>query len=159
MTDNIPDFDGSAQHTTRAQAAVAVMNYDQMNQSASDAKILIAYFTVPETSGVDAVAQASRVVESGEVVGNMEFIARTIQEETGGDIFVIETVQTYPGEYQALLDFSAAEMAANARPELSTSIRNLSDYNVIFLGIPFGTPTCPCLSIPSWIPMTCPARR
>ena len=124
------------ENATRAQVAAALMNYDCMSQPASDAKILIAYFTVPETSGVDAVAQASRVVENGEVVGNVEFIANTIQEETGGDIFAIETVQTYPGEHQALLDFAAAEMAANARPELSTSISNLSDYDVIFLGYP-----------------------
>jgi len=102
-------------NATRAQVAAALMNYDRMTQPASDAKILIAYFTVPETSGVDAVAQASRVVENGQVVGNVEFIAGTIQEETGGDIFAIETVQTYPGEHQALLDFAAAEMAANAR--------------------------------------------
>ena len=123
-------------NATRAQVAAALMNYHRMSQSASDAKILIAYFTVPETSGVDAVAQASRVVENGEVVGNVEFIANTIQEETGGDIFAIKTVQTYPGEHQALLDFAAAEMAANARPELSTSISNLNDYGVIFLGYP-----------------------
>ena len=123
-------------NATRAQVAAALMNYDRMKQTADDAKILIAYFTVPETSGVDAVAQASRVVENGEVVGNVEFIAKTIQEETGGDIFAIETVQTYPGEHQALLDFAAAEMRANARPELSTSISNLNEYDVIFLGYP-----------------------
>lgn len=123
-------------NATRAQVAAALMNYHRMNQPASDAKILIAYFTVPETSGVDAVAQASRVVENGQVVGNVEFIANTIQEETGGDIFAIKTVQTYPGEHQALLDFAAVEMAANARPALSTRISNLSDYDVIFLGYP-----------------------
>lgn len=125
---------------TRAQIAAAFMNYDRMTQPAGgangNAKILIAYFTVPETSGVDAVAQASRVVENGQVVGNVEFIANTIREETGGDIFAIETVQTYPGEHQALLDLAAAEMRANARPELSTSISNLNDYDVIFLGYP-----------------------
>lgn len=123
-------------NATRAQVAAALMNYDRMAQPASDAKILIAYFTVPQTSGVDAVAQASRVVENGEVMGNVEFIANTIREETGGDLFAIETVQTYPGEHQALLDFAAAEMAANSRPELSTSISNLDDYDVIFLGYP-----------------------
>lgn len=123
-------------NATRAQVAAALMNYDRMNQPVSAAKILIVYFTVPETSGVDAVAQASRVVENGEVVGNVEFIARTIQEETGGDIFAIETVQAYPGEHQALLNFAAAEMAADARPELSTGISNLEDYDVIFLGYP-----------------------
>lgn len=124
------------ENATRAQVAAALMNYHRMTQPAGDAKILIAYFTVPETSGVDAVAQASRVVENGQVVGNVEFIANTIQEETGGDIFAIETVQTYPGEHQALLDFAAAEMRANARPALSTRISNLDDYDVIFLGYP-----------------------
>lgn len=123
-------------NATRAQVAAALMNYHRMGQTAGDAKILIAYFTVPESSGVDAVAQASRVVENGQVVGNVEFIARTIQEETGGDLFAIETVQTYPGEHQALLDFAAAEMAANARPALSSSIDNLDSYDVIFLGYP-----------------------
>nr|WP_325185116.1 flavodoxin [uncultured Oscillibacter sp.] len=122
---------------TRAQIAAALMNYDRLSQpAAGGTKILIAYFTVPETSGVDAVAQASRVVENGQVVGNVEFIANTIREETGGDVFAIETVQTYPGEHQALLDFAAAEMRANARPELSASISNLDDYDVIFLGYP-----------------------
>lgn len=124
------------ENATRAQVAAALMNYDRVTRTAHDAKILIAYFSVPESSGVDAVAQASRVVENGEVVGNVEFIANTIREETGGDLFAIETVQTYPGEHQALLDFAAAEMAADARPELSASISNLSDYDVIFLGYP-----------------------
>ena len=132
-------------NATRAQVAAALMNYDRMAQPASDAKILIAYFTVPETSGVDAVAQASRVVENGEVMGNVEFIANTIREETGGDIFAIETVQTYPGEHQALLDFAAAEMAADARPELSTSISNLDDYDVIFLGYPIWWDEAPAM--------------
>lgn len=132
------------ENATRAQIAAALMNYDRRNSSSvtgdanadANTKILIAYFTVPETSGVDAVAQASRVVENGEVVGNVEFIAKTIQAETNGDIFAIETTQTYPGEHQALLDFAAAEMAVNARPALSTGISNLSDYDVIFLGYP-----------------------
>lgn len=142
---NLFDPQGNA---TRAEVATVLMNYLQGDRPApapdplpsldpDGTKILIAYFSVPETAGVDAVAQASRVVENGQVVGNVEFIASTIREETGGDLFAIETVQTYPGEHQALLDFAAAEMAANARPELSTSISNLSDYDVIFLGYPF----------------------
>lgn len=134
---------------TRAQIAAAFMNYDRMSPPAAgasgDVKILIAYFTVPETSGVDAVAQASRVVENGEVVGNVEFIANTIQEETGGDIFAIKTVQTYPGEHQALLDFAAAEMAADARPELSARISNLDGYDVIFIGYPIWWDDAPAM--------------
>ena len=133
-------------NATRAQVAAILVNYVQKefhsfdeNTNENDDKdvnILVAYFTVPETSGVDAVAQASRVVENGEVVGNVEFIARTIQEETGADLFAIETVQAYPGTHAELLDFAAAEMEVNARPELATQLDNLDQYDVIFLGYP-----------------------
>lgn len=127
---------------TRAEVATILMNYTRNEvfepepTPDDEVNILVAYFTVPETSGVDAVASASRVVEDGEVVGNVEFIARIIQEETGAGLFAIETVQTYPGTHDALLDFAAAEMAVNARPALSTQIDNLEDYDVIFLGYP-----------------------
>lgn len=77
-----------------------------------------------------------KLTENGEVVGNVEFIARTIREETGGDLLAIKTVQTYPGENQDLLSFSAAECSANVRPERSTNIDSLDNYDVIFLGYP-----------------------
>ncbi|MBS6367232.1 MAG: S-layer homology domain-containing protein, partial [Clostridiales bacterium] len=69
---------------TRAQVAMILSNYVQNNTQLEPApdltpdpvpvdetNILVAYFTVPETSGTDAVALASRVVEDGEVVGNV----------------------------------------------------------------------------------------
>lgn len=98
--------------------------------------ILIAYFGVPETDGVDTVANASRVATANGVVGNGEFIAQAIQEAVGGDLFAIETVQEYPGTHEALLDFAYQELRQNARPELSSEIENLEDYDVIFLGYP-----------------------
>lgn len=48
----------------------------------SDSNILIAYFTMPEdvdTEGVDAIAGASIVVNGGEVMGNVEYMASIIQ--------------------------------------------------------------------------------
>ncbi len=98
--------------------------------------ILIAYFSVPETDGVDTVAGASRVVVDGEVLGNNQYLAYLIQQEVGGDLFRIETVQEYPGSHDTLLDFAYDEKAENARPELATQIQNLDNYNVIFLGFP-----------------------
>ena len=125
---------------TRAEVAAILMRYLQDEPQApaagDGANILIAYFSVPETDGVDTVSSASRVVENGEVMGNVEFLARAIQEETGGDLFAIETEQQYPGTHDELLDFAAAEGAANARPPLSTHIDNLDEYDVIFLGYP-----------------------
>ena len=102
----------------------------------SNGNILIAYFSVPETDGVDAVAGASRVVVDGEVLGNNQYIAQLIQQETGGDLFRIETVQEYPGSHDPLLEFAYNERAEDARPELATQIENLDSYEVIFLGYP-----------------------
>lgn len=99
-------------------------------------RILIAYFTVPETDGVDTVAGASRVAKDGEVLGNTEFIAKEIQKNLGGDLFAIETVQKYPGEHQELLDFAYEELDKDARPELSGQIENMDGYDVVLVGYP-----------------------
>ena len=102
----------------------------------SGSKILITYFTVPETDGVDTVSGASRVAKDGEVLGNTEFIAKEIQKNLGGDLLAIETVQKYPGEHQDLLDFAYDELDKNARPELSGKIDNLDSYDVVLVGYP-----------------------
>ena len=98
--------------------------------------ILVAYFSVMETDGVDTVAGASRVAVNGEVLGNNEYVAQIIQRETGGDLFAIETVQDYPTTHDPLLEFAYNEKADHARPELATQIENLDSYDVIFLGYP-----------------------
>lgn len=103
---------------------------------AGNGNILIAYFSVMETDGVDTVAGASRVAVNGEVLGNNKYIAQIIQRETGGDLFTIETVQEYPTTHDPLLEFAYNEKADNARPELATQIENLDRYDVIFLGYP-----------------------
>ena len=101
--------------------------------------ILIAYSTMPEdvdTTGVDAIAGASIVVDDGEVMGNVEYMARVIQETVGGDLFQIETVQQYPLDHDPLVDQAAEEQDAEARPELATHIENPDQYDVILLGYP-----------------------
>lgn len=101
-----------------------------------DGNILIAYFSVMETDGVDTVAGASRVAVNGEVLGNNEYIAQIIQRETGGDLFAIETEQEYPTTHDPLLEFAYNEKADDARPELVSQIENPDGYDVIFLGYP-----------------------
>lgn len=96
--------------------------------------ILIAYFTVPETDGVDTVAGASRVVTGNDVMGNTQFVATEIQKNLGGNLFAIQTVQDYPGTHEALLDFAYDEKSRNARPELASHIENLDNYDYIFVG-------------------------
>lgn len=109
---------------------------DSVQSKSNESNILITYFTAPETDGVDTVANASRVAADGVVLGNTEFIAMEIQKNLGGDLFAIETVQDYPKTHSPLLEFAYDEKSKNARPELSTHIKNLDGYDIIFIGFP-----------------------
>lgn len=99
-------------------------------------KALVVYFSVPETDGVDASSGASRLVSNGKIMGNTQYIASVISEATGSDLFEIKTVHTYPGSHKALIDAAKAEIDNNARPKLATHIKNLNDYDVVFVGFP-----------------------
>lgn len=104
-----------------------------------NSNILIAYFTVPEdidTNGIDADSGASVVVKDEEVLGNMEYMALTIQDAIGGDLFRIETKEAYPLDHEPLVDQAAEEQDENARPELATHIENPEQYDTILLGYP-----------------------
>ena len=119
-----------------SEASVPVAQDEGVEESSPSTTTLIAYFSVPETDGVDTVAGASRVVVDGEVLGNNQYIAQLIQQETGGDLFRIETVQEYPGSHDPLLEFAYNELTEDARPELASQLENLDQYDVIFLGYP-----------------------
>lgn len=99
-------------------------------------KVLVAYFSVPETDGVDASSGASRLVTGGKLQGNTEYVATVISEATDGDLFEIKTVHTYPGSHKELIDAAKKESDNNARPRLATHIKNLKEYDVIFVGFP-----------------------
>lgn len=126
----------SAENTTEPTEDETESTETLGTTKAQNGNILIAYFSVMETDGVDTVAGASRVAVNGEVLGNNEYIAQIIQRETGGDLLAIETVQEYPTTHNPLLEFAYDEKADNARPELATQIENPGSYEVIFLGYP-----------------------
>lgn len=104
--------------------------------SAGSGKSPVVYFSVPETDGVDAVSGASRVLVNGKMMGNTQYVASIISEATGSDLFEIKTERTYPGTHKALIDAAKEEHDSNARPKLTTHIRNLKDYDIIFVGFP-----------------------
>ena len=101
-----------------------------------DGKRLVVYFSVPETDAMDASSGASRVVSGGQVMGNTRYVASIISEATGGDLFEIKTVHTYPASHKALIDAAKEEADSKARPKLATHIKNLKDYDVVFVGFP-----------------------
>lgn len=99
-------------------------------------KALVAYFTCPETDDVDASSGASRVVDGGKLYGNTEFVAMIISKWTKGDLFAIKTQKTYPAHHQDLIDEAKREADSNERPRLSTHVKNIGDYDIVFVGYP-----------------------
>ena len=87
--------------------------------------------------------QATAVNESTKVLiiyysltGNTKMISEKIREKTGGDLFAIETVKTYPSEYSALIEEAKRELQNNDLPALRKSPPELSQYDLILVGSP-----------------------
>ena len=108
----------------------------QTEEKQESGKILIAYFTAAENSGVDAVSSASYTTIGGTAVGRLRAVADMIQENTDGDLFSIQTAVVYPSDGGELIDYAAEEQDENARPELTSHIEDLAQYGTIFVGFP-----------------------
>lgn len=76
-------------------------------------------------------------------VGNTEIAARMIQKLTGGVLFRINTVKTYPEDYMETTEVAKEELRSNARPEISGRVDNMGDYDIIYLGYPSWWGTMP----------------
>lgn len=108
-------------------------------ETSESGKSLVVYFSVPETTDPDNMTQEednSTVVIDGEVLGNTQYVAYVIQENTGADIFRIEPETPYPTDHDTLVDLAAEEQDNNARPAIKDSIEDLEQYDTIFIGYP-----------------------
>lgn len=68
--------------------------------------------------------------------GNTEIIANMIAEQTGGDLFYVETTTVYPEEYNDLIAQARQEQDDDARPELASSVEDMDAYDTVFIGYP-----------------------
>lgn len=73
--------------------------------------------------------------------GNTQTIASYINDAVGGDIVKIETVNPYPDNYDEHLAQARKEVAENYLPQLKTSVENISDYDIVFVGYPIWVET------------------
>lgn len=101
--------DTKAQPVAKSTAAAPVAT------TSGDKKILIAYFSRS---------------------GTTENVAKLIQEQVGGDMFKVETVQPYPSAYRETTEVAKAERDNNARPAIKEPLPDISKYDVIFIGYP-----------------------
>lgn len=99
-----------------AVAGTGSVTGSQTNTTGSgDGSILIAYFSWS---------------------GNTQGIAEEIQRQTGADLFEIQLVEPYSTDYNTVLDQAQRDQNEQARPELSTHVENMEQYDTIILGYP-----------------------
>lgn len=95
-----------------------------------NAKSLVVYFSVPDNK------DNSYVDIDGERLGNTQYMAYVIQENTGANIFRILPAVPYPTDHNALLEVAQQERRTDARPEIQGVIEDFDSYDVIFVGYP-----------------------
>lgn len=105
----------------------------------SNSKILVVYFSQPETDKPDKMTRDednSVVVINSKVLGNTQYFASVIQEKTGAGIYRIEPQKPYTTAHRALVEQARVEKEKNFRPVLKAKVKNLAQYDTIFLGYP-----------------------
>ena len=85
------------------------------DEPSGDSHILIAYFTRTNNTGT---------------------IAAHIAELTGGTLFRIETVEPYPEDYTECTQVAREQLENGTRPALSTTVEDMDQYDIIFVGCP-----------------------
>ena len=93
---------------------------DEDNKDSKNKKILVAYYSNS---------------------GNTQTIATYIHDAVGGDLVNIETVNSYPDDYDEHLAQARKEVAENYLPPLKTTVENIRDYDVVFVGYPIWVET------------------
>lgn len=68
--------------------------------------------------------------------GNTKQVAESIQKKLDADIFEIKTVKEYSSDYDTVVDEAQKELNDNARPELSTALDNIEQYDTVIIGYP-----------------------
>ena len=90
--------------------------------------------SAPESEPAEAGSKSLVVYFSWS--GNTENVAKSIQSQTDSDIFEIVPATPYSDDYNTVLDLARVEQREGARPEITGSIENIEDYDVIYVGFP-----------------------
>ena len=87
----------------------------EAQEGSSGKKVLVAYFSLS---------------------GNTRTVADLIHKHTDSDLFEIVPVRPYPEQYQAVTEQAKKEIESGYRPKLKTTLDNIGQYDVIFIGSP-----------------------
>ena len=112
---------GADAQKTQATASASTQETKQQPQEADTMKkgtnshVLIAYYSL---------------------TGTTKQAAEAIQAATGGDLVFIEPADPYPQDHDPCLARQMADIRNNARPAVATQVKNMDQYDTIFVGYP-----------------------
>lgn len=113
---------------------------DETEANKDGKKSLVIYFSVPETDDpnkkMTTEEENSAIVVDGKVLGNTEYAAKLIAENTGAEIYRIEPKTPYTTNHSDLVSQAKEEQNKNARPEIKSKISNFDDFDIIYVGFP-----------------------
>lgn len=125
-SENTESSESTAETVAETESSASTDTETADNTDSTGSNILVAYFSLAgEQYNVGVIEE-----------GNTSIIAHMIAEQTGADLFEIEAVTPYPDTHSELLEVSRQEMNENARPEIASTVDNMSDYDTVFLGYP-----------------------
>lgn len=88
------------QTTPETESAAAETSAEATESS----RVLITYFSrwgnTEYPADVDATTSASIVADGEQQYGTTEYVARMIQEQTGGEVHLIETAESYSADFR-----------------------------------------------------------
>ena len=106
-------------------------------------KTLIAYFSLwdnaPWGTVTDTDTSASVVVEGDSAIGTNEYVARMIQEATGGDLHAILAAEPYPADFDEVADINHQEDSR----DISSVVEDMEQYDTVFIGYPVWATSLP----------------
>lgn len=68
--------------------------------------------------------------------GNTRYVAETIHNLIGGDLFEILSMHPYPDKYNDIVCLAKEEINTNFYPKLKNKIIDISQYDTVFIGSP-----------------------
>ena len=68
--------------------------------------------------------------------GHSKAFAKAIQQLTGGDLFEIQTDTFYPEPHDPCSIQAHKEQLADFRPQLTSHVKNMDQYDTVFIGHP-----------------------
>lgn len=99
---------------------------------------LVVYFSrsnvINAHGDVDAMTSASLNISGDRAAGATELVARRIQEQTGADLYALQTETYYRPSYMDTAMRALYETMFHMRPALAAAPENLDDYDVIYIG-------------------------